>query len=924
MSKTKALSKILVLLIAIVLILPFTFQSKSFASERGRIKNVVKQTKMTTIEKKMMSGQIPDKLKPSVAGCVFGIYKDNSCKTLLDKVIIKDNNNGTYSGINEGGEVLPAGKVYIKELKAAKGYLLNSKVYEQTIQAGEQVEITIKNDLDIATPVVKKVADKKYVKPGDIVNYTLTVKNPSKTGTVYQYILQDELKVNNHEAHFLMDSIKISGVDNVSVKEAIEVDRGFILTPVTIAPEETMTVTYQVKIDKQIEGGIYENIAGEKVESKYKVDTSVLNGTITPNETTWYEKGETSKIESTSKKGYSFSKLIIDGKEYDKNSQDFPGSNVNISEEDEITTVKCDVPKISKNHVVRVEYEATVKPKLIKAFNVSMAKVGDTIKNTITYENTGIPESVAKDLVIEDHNQNGLEIDMDSIKVVSTGEVKTSIEKSDTSFTVKSPAVKGGESITITFNSTLKKDVEKITNEATATSDKTKKITSKAEATPSYTINTKVINGEISPNSELKRGESKKIEYSPHDGYELDKVIVDGKEVNKDEFSENYDFTNITKNHEIEVAYKGISTPTIEKTFNKKNFNVGETIKAKVIVRDTGKEGAVAHDLVISDKNMPGFKIKTDSIKAVATSGKPEVQVINEETSEFNVKLDKLSHKDTLTITYEMEITKENGEIENTATLITKEYPNGIPSTANGKLTIDISTSVTGGKITESKKDMGYGTDIPITYEPNDGYYLHTIEIDGKEVKQDGITDKYTFKNVQDNHSINVIYKKVPNPLLTKTSDKKNYTIGSIIKYTVSIKADADMEDAVLKDIFENDFEKYILLNKDSIKINGVKTPYAEEYHLGNIEPGKEVILTYEGKVISDKEKSIRNDASIISKGMNKEIKSSYSVNLKKTPKEKIDNQEIIKTGDKTNISIIIAIVLVLIISITIFSKKKK
>ena len=103
-----------------------------------------------------------------------------------------------------------------------------------------------------------------------------------------------------------------------------------------------------------------------------------------------------------------------------------------------------------------------------------------------------------------------------------------------------------------------------------------------------------------------------------------------------------------------------------------------------------------------------------------------------------------------------------------------------------------------------------------------------------------------------------------------------------------------------------------------------MKTPYAEEYHLGNIEAGKEVILTYEGKVISDKEKSIRNDASIISKGMNKEVKSSYSVNLKKTPEKKIDKQEIIKTGDKTNISIIIAVILVMIILTTVLSKKKK
>lgn len=1306
MSKSKIFSKILVFMFAIFLMTPLaTYTKTCAATNTARLKNIVKQEKMTNVKRQMLSSKVPDNLKPSLDGCVFGVYSDSKCSNLLDKVTIKDNGDGTFSGVNANGQVLPAGKVYIKELKAAKGYKINNKVYEQTIKADEQVEITIKNDLDIPNPVLKKTADVKTVKPGDVVTYTVSFTNPSDINWIYGYKLSDTIDYADL-GQFVEGSLKTefpASMDNTKDFKVTEFAADHFNAEINMAPGASGKITYQTKIDNIDNRRPLKNTLSTSLtlETKVKVSTSVVNGTISPAEVMWYDTGKTSTIESTSNQGFKFSKLIVDGKEYTKENTDFIAKNVDITSNDGVTTVKCNIPNLQQDHDVRVEYEPDVDitkpvkkfdknsydkgdvvkstisikqngskgsvaenvvladkstdslkldidsikvdykdaegnalssgyvvkpnaakdgfevqiekfkagetlevhidgkalgtkakvnntatviynqdkqevtttaestykisttvvngtitesatgvpydsnknieytpnkgfeldkitvdgkevdkntfkdkyafnnikdnhtivveykgtntPKLKKAFSVEKAKIGDVVKNTITYTNEGVKEAVVKNVVIEDHNQGGMEIDMDSIKVSSPSNVKTSLNKTKDSFTVTAPEVKGGETITITFDSIVTKSVEKLSNEATATGDNVKKITGKAEATPVYTITTtvtngnitpksdidrggdknieytpndgyeldkvkvdgkevdkekfkdnynftnitenheieviykgtpkptiektfdkekyklgetvkntitytntgvadsvienlvikdnningmkidmnsinitttgdtkatlnkgdnsftvtspkvkgtetikitfnsvfnknvekisnevtasgdnqkpitgkaesipeysittKVNNGEITPNSDIERGGSKKIEYTPHDGFELDKVVVDGKEVDKNTFKNEYNFENITDNHNIEVFYKGIPTPKIEKTFDKKEYKVGDTIKAKVVVKDTGKEGAVSHDLIIKDANKPGFKIKTDTIKAESTSGKANVEVINPETGEFKVTLNELSNKDTLTITYDMEITKEAGKLENTATLITKEYPNGIPSTATGNLTIDINTSVTGGTITESKTGQKYGTDVPVTYTPNDGYYLYKIEIDGKEVKTDGIENKYEFKNIQDNHSINVTYKKIPTPVLTKTTEKQHYVKDEIVKYTIKMTTDAEMENVVLKDVFEKNFEEHLLLNKDSIKLNGEAVPYSESYNIEKVAAGKDIILTYEAKVISDEEKPIKNDVSVIARGMNKEITSSKTVNLHEIP-----NLKVFKSSDK-------------------------
>lgn len=60
---------------------------------------------------------------PALAGAVFGIYEDEQCTKLIDKVTT--NENGYAVSTNVG-----AGTYYVKELVAPTGYSLNTEVYE--------------------------------------------------------------------------------------------------------------------------------------------------------------------------------------------------------------------------------------------------------------------------------------------------------------------------------------------------------------------------------------------------------------------------------------------------------------------------------------------------------------------------------------------------------------------------------------------------------------------------------------------------------------------------------------------------------------------------------------------------------------------------------------------------------------------------
>ena len=58
-------------------------------------------------------------------------------------------------------------------------------------------------------------------------------------------------------------------------------------------------------------------------------------------------------------------------------------------------------------------------------------------------------------------------------------------------------------------------------------------------------------------------GDDETIHYRPNDGYELEKVTVDGEAVNVKEYPNEYTFTDVQKDYHIEVVYRKIPVGTL-------------------------------------------------------------------------------------------------------------------------------------------------------------------------------------------------------------------------------------------------------------------------------------------------------------------------------------------------------------------------
>ena len=69
-------------------------------------------------------------------------------------------------------------------------------------------------------------------------------------------------------------------------------------------------------------------------------------------------------------------------------------------------------------------------------------------------------------------------------------------------------------------------------------------------------ITTEVVNGTITDGNEcVPYGTDYNVDYAPNDGYLLDTVTVDGKQVDINTCPANYDFTNVQSDHHIKVVY---------------------------------------------------------------------------------------------------------------------------------------------------------------------------------------------------------------------------------------------------------------------------------------------------------------------------------------------------------------------------------
>ena len=185
-------------------------------------------------------------------------------------------------------------------------------------------------------------------------------------------------------------------------------------------------------------------------------------------------------------------------------------------------------------------------------------KVKDTSKLRIDVNNNYYALNKAT-VTIDNQSKETIQVHTE----VVTHEIETEVVKGEID---PNTIVFDGQNVTINYNPVLdyalksiEVDGEYISLKGNENSYTFKNVTSdhriRVVYDSKYTISTEVVNGTIDPSKSVLRGENVTINYSPKNGSELVEIIVDGEQVDIEEFKDNYTFENITGNHTIKVVY---------------------------------------------------------------------------------------------------------------------------------------------------------------------------------------------------------------------------------------------------------------------------------------------------------------------------------------------------------------------------------
>jgi LPXTG-motif cell wall-anchored protein len=99
----------------------------------------------------------------AVAGAIYGVYSDKECKNLIVKMPATDANGESSVSFEKTQDT-----VYVKEITAPTGYLLDDTVYEIKVGLGETSKKTVSDDLVKATVnLIKKDKETGSVTQGD-------------------------------------------------------------------------------------------------------------------------------------------------------------------------------------------------------------------------------------------------------------------------------------------------------------------------------------------------------------------------------------------------------------------------------------------------------------------------------------------------------------------------------------------------------------------------------------------------------------------------------------------------------------------------------------------------------------------------------------------------------------------------------------
>ena len=636
-------------------------------------------------------------------------------------------------------------------------------------------------------------------------------------------------------------------------------------------------------------------------------------------------------------------------------------SNGTVVDNTAITTA-AGIPEMKDQQQV---YINSPKLQVIKKAPGTKYKVGDTVGYNVTITNinagTFMRDIVLKDLV----KTEGLEIKEGSVAVLVGGKNVTSnldisYENDGTGFTIKTPYNLKNSDIPCIGN-TPYKDMDHWTDKIVVTYDAT--ITDKAA------LATDLENVFTAPATPNTNGDTIKDD---------DTIPSGGGEDTED----------------IKMKAPALE---ITKKSNKSQYAIGEVATYTLTVKQT-KENLTANNVVITDKFAQEDGMTYDADSMEVKLNKEDITKdckITVEGNNFKIETGKnISDEDKLEVSYKVSFSK-TGEYTNTAVSTSDntnedqatnviEVTNVTPELSINKtsdkteyavgntgiytLTVkQTKADATAKNVTvkdqfvqedgitidaESMKVSLNGTDITKDCKIVTNQNNFTIET-GKDLSsKDELLVSYnvtytkegTYKNTSttqadnadpkdDNNSVTVVDQDVT---MTKDADKKEYKVGDMVKYNVSVSL--KKENSVSKDVVINDtIPEGLALQSESVKVNGI-TDYTIntdgnklEVKIPELKYGEKVEVNYQAKVLkSALGKTLVNKATVNGSGIHPG-QAEVSVKVPKTEKTPTSTNgsgsqtTTVKTGDDFNaIPYVAGIALGAVAGVVIYLKRRK
>ncbi len=280
-------------------------------------------------------------------------------------------------------------------------------------------------------------------------------------------------------------------------------------------------------------------------------------------------------------------------------------------------------------------------------------------------------------------------------------------------------------------------------------------------------INYKVTVGSVSngtvtvSKSTANYGDTITVTAKPNTGYVLDTILVNGKAISGNTFKMPAKDTTVTatfKKASYKVTVGSVSNGTV--TVSKSTANYGDTIT----VTAKPNTGYMLDQILVNGKSISGntFKMPAKDTTVTATFKKVlyNVTVNTPKNGTAALSRVKASLGDTVTVTakpntgYELDTIKVNGKVIS-GTSFTMPATDTIVEVTFKKVIYTLTVGkVTNGKVTLSASTATYGDTVFVKAEPNIGYELDQILVNGSAIKGE------SFKMPAQNTVVTATFKK--------------------------------------------------------------------------------------------------------------------------------------------------------------------